>query len=87
MFCARKTVAIASSRVFVQPLAVVGRRGFAESKSEKPTLTIFDTTLRDGEQSPGATMNIKEKITLATQLSKLGVDVCEAGLAILLYNT
>ncbi|GAB5362609.1 hypothetical protein AAMO2058_000812400 [Amorphochlora amoebiformis] len=82
MFCARKTVAIASSRVFVQPLAVVGRRGFAESKSEKPTLTIFDTTLRDGEQSPGATMNIKEKITLATQLSKLGVDVCEAGFPI-----
>ncbi|MFW5734035.1 MAG: 2-isopropylmalate synthase [Oceanidesulfovibrio sp.] len=40
---------------------------------------IFDTTLRDGEQSPGATMNHKEKIRLARQLENLGVDVIEAG--------
>ena len=40
---------------------------------------IFDTTLRDGEQSPGASMNIAEKLRLATQLEKLGVDVMEAG--------
>ncbi|GAB6036651.1 2-isopropylmalate synthase [Fundidesulfovibrio butyratiphilus] len=40
---------------------------------------IFDTTLRDGEQSPGATMNQKEKIRLARQLESLGVDIIEAG--------
>ncbi len=40
---------------------------------------IFDTTLRDGEQSPGASMNTAEKLRLATQLEKLGVDVLEAG--------
>ncbi len=40
---------------------------------------IFDTTLRDGEQSPGASMNTAEKMRLAVQLEKLGVDVIEAG--------
>ncbi|MBW1782034.1 MAG: 2-isopropylmalate synthase [Deltaproteobacteria bacterium] len=40
---------------------------------------IFDTTLRDGEQSPGASMNAAEKLRLARQLEKLGVDVMEAG--------
>ncbi len=40
---------------------------------------VFDTTLRDGEQSPGASMNAAEKLRLATQLEKLGVDVIEAG--------
>ncbi len=43
---------------------------------------IFDTTLRDGEQSPGATMNIEEKIRVAKQLEKLGVDIIEAGFPI-----
>jgi 2-isopropylmalate synthase len=42
-------------------------------------IIIFDTTLRDGEQSPGASMNTAEKLRLATQLEKLGVDVLEAG--------
>src|SRR5262245_27380569 len=42
---------------------------------------IFDTTLRDGEQSPGATMNIEEKLAIARQLEHLGVDVIEAGFA------
>ncbi len=45
----------------------------------KDHVTIFDTTLRDGEQSPGASMNIAEKLRLARQLEKLGVDVMEAG--------
>lgn len=40
---------------------------------------IFDTTLRDGEQSPGATMNLQEKLRLAHQLEVLGVDIIEAG--------
>jgi 2-isopropylmalate synthase len=45
----------------------------------KERVIIFDTTLRDGEQSPGASMNTNEKIRLALQLEKLGVDVLEAG--------
>jgi len=45
----------------------------------KEKLYIFDTTLRDGEQSPGASMNTAEKVRIATQLEKLGVDVIEAG--------
>ena len=45
-------------------------------------IKIFDTTLRDGEQSPGCSMNISEKLRLAQQLDKLGVDVIEAGFAI-----
>jgi 2-isopropylmalate synthase len=44
-------------------------------------IIIFDTTLRDGEQSPGATMNLPEKINMARQLDLLGVDVIEAGFA------
>lgn len=44
-------------------------------------IKIFDTTLRDGEQSPGASMNTEEKVRLALQLEKLGVDVIEAGFA------
>jgi len=46
------------------------------------TIKIFDTTLRDGEQSPGCSMNLQEKIEVARQLEKLGVDVIEAGFAI-----
>jgi len=42
-------------------------------------IIIFDTTLRDGEQSPGATLNMDEKLTIARQLARLGVDVIEAG--------
>ncbi len=42
-------------------------------------ITIFDTTLRDGEQSPGCSMNLAEKVRLARQLEALGVDVIEAG--------
>ena len=42
---------------------------------------IFDTTLRDGEQSPGASMNVEEKLLIARQLAKLGVDIIEAGFA------
>lgn len=45
-------------------------------------IKIFDTTLRDGEQSPGCSMNLKEKLKVAKQLEVLGVDVIEAGFAI-----
>jgi 2-isopropylmalate synthase len=45
-------------------------------------IRIFDTTLRDGEQSPGCSMNLQEKVALARQLERLGVDVIEAGFPI-----
>ena len=45
-------------------------------------IAIFDTTLRDGEQSPGCSMNLKEKLLMARQLETLGVDVIEAGFPI-----
>ena len=48
----------------------------------KDLVRIFDTTLRDGEQSPGCSMNRSEKLTLARQLERLGVDVIEAGFPI-----
>ncbi|MGC2752999.1 MAG: hypothetical protein WCA40_11600, partial [Candidatus Acidiferrum sp.] len=46
------------------------------------SVRIFDTTLRDGEQSPGFSMNTEEKIRMARQLAALGVDVIEAGFPI-----
>ena len=45
-------------------------------------IKIFDTTLRDGEQTPGVNLNIQEKLEIARQLQRLGVDVIEAGFAI-----
>ncbi len=45
-------------------------------------ISVFDTTLRDGEQTPGVNLNIQEKLEIARQLAKLGVDVIEAGFAI-----
>ena len=49
--------------------------------TQNNNIIIFDTTLRDGEQSPGASMNTAEKIQIAQQLQKLNVDVIEAGFA------
>jgi 2-isopropylmalate synthase len=49
---------------------------------ERMRITVFDTTLRDGEQSPGCSMNVEEKLRLAQQLDRLGVDVIEAGFPI-----
>jgi 2-isopropylmalate synthase len=42
-------------------------------------IIIFDTTLRDGEQAPGCSMNLPEKIEVAKRLERLGVDIMEAG--------
>jgi 2-isopropylmalate synthase len=49
---------------------------------ESTRITIFDTSLRDGEQSPGCSMNVQEKVRLGRQLDRLGVDVIEAGFPI-----
>src|SRR5213083_2400413 len=45
-------------------------------------IVIFDTTLRDGEQSPGFSMNVEEKLKMARQLERLQVDIIEAGFPI-----
>ena len=54
----------------------------ADSATNKSRVIIFDTTLRDGEQSPGATMTFEEKLEVADLLDALGVDVIEAGFPI-----
>src|SRR3954453_11987615 len=46
-------------------------------------IIIFDTTLRDGEQCPGASMNLREKLEVARQLGRLRVDVIEAGFPVI----
>ena len=51
-------------------------------KTMNPKIQIFDTTLRDGEQAPGYSMNLDEKVRMALQLETLGVDVMEAGFAV-----
>ena len=52
------------------------------NSSSKDNVLIFDTTLRDGEQSPGCSMNLEEKLKIADTLQALGVDIIEAGFAI-----
>ena len=54
----------------------------APAKSEKDRVVIFDTTLRDGEQCPGATMTHEEKLEVAELLDQMGVDIIEAGFPI-----
>ena len=54
-------------------------REAAPRVEEENRVDIFDTTLRDGEQSPGISLNTQEKVEIATQLARLGVDVIEAG--------
>src|SRR5215471_20173453 len=49
---------------------------------DRVRITVFDTTLRDGEQSPGCSMTVAEKLRMAHQLDRLGVDVIEAGFPI-----
>src|SRR6266852_1338416 len=49
---------------------------------ERARIRVFDTTLRDGEQSPGCSMNVREKLQMSHQLDRLGVDVIEAGFPI-----
>ena len=52
------------------------------STQSEQYVRIFDTTLRDGEQSPGISLNAQEKLEIARQLERLGVDIIEAGFAI-----
>jgi 2-isopropylmalate synthase len=54
----------------------------AKAAATQPRVVIFDTTLRDGEQSPGATMTLSEKLEIAALLDEMGVDIIEAGFPI-----
>src|SRR5690606_41020027 len=67
------------SRTREGPLFCLPRQQGARNMAR---IEIFDTTLRDGEQSPGATMTPSEKLRLAHQLEALGVDIIEAGFPI-----
>src|SRR5436190_7981448 len=69
----------ATGRAVRGPRCFPGRAGVKETTTHR--VQISDTTLRDGEQSPGATMNVEEKLAIARQLDHLGVDVIEAGFA------
>ncbi|KAJ0976165.1 hypothetical protein J5N97_018130 [Dioscorea zingiberensis] len=68
------------SRSLLARCSLVSRPSYAPHRIDDPSyVRIFDTTLRDGEQSPGATMTSKEKLAVARQLARLGVDIIEAG--------
>ena len=47
--------------------------------SDKEKVYIFDTTMRDGEQSPGASMSVEEKIQISRVFDEMGIDIIEAG--------
>ena len=61
--------------------SIIPWRDRKDNMSER--VSIFDTTLRDGEQCPGASMNIRQKMDIARQLAKLRVDVIEAGFPVI----
>ena len=54
----------------------------AGASDKRDNVVIFDTTMRDGEQSPGASMSLEEKLELAKILEEMGVDIIEAGFPI-----
>ncbi|MEZ4673215.1 MAG: 2-isopropylmalate synthase [Caldilineaceae bacterium] len=67
------------SDVDVSTFVIPDIRAHARAIAHGDTVVVFDTTLRDGEQSPGATLNTQEKLDIAQQLARLGVDIMEAG--------
>lgn len=87
--CPRKTAVSCSKQQAPPPpplttttakSATTRRPDYVPNRISDPNyVRIFDTTLRDGEQSPGASLTSKEKLDIARQLAKLGVDIIEAG--------
>ncbi|KAM0951073.1 putative 2-isopropylmalate synthase [Dioscorea sansibarensis] len=68
------------TRSFLSRCSLVSRPPYIPNRIDDPSyVRILDTTLRDGEQSPGASMTSKEKLAIARQLARLGVDIIEAG--------
>ena len=68
-----------AEEVDVTQFAIDDVKAWAREVAHGDTVLIFDTTLRDGEQSPGATLNSQDKMDIAQQLARLGVDIMEAG--------
>jgi 2-isopropylmalate synthase len=80
---ARRSVPVAAAAGEAAPAPRRPRPQYVPGVISDPDyVRIFDTTLRDGEQSPGATLTSKEKLDIARQLAKLGVDIIEAGFPI-----
>ncbi len=73
------SAADAEPAVEIDSFKIADMRAHARRMAHGGTVLIFDTTLRDGEQSPGATLNSAEKLDIAHQLARLGVDIMEAG--------
>jgi 2-isopropylmalate synthase len=67
------------SHVDVEQFVITDIQDHARQIANGTRVVVFDTTLRDGEQSPGATLNTQEKLDIAHQLARLGVDIMEAG--------
>ena len=67
------------SEVAVESFAIDDMAAYARDIAHGDTVLVFDTTLRDGEQSPGATLDEHEKLEIARQLARLGVDIMETG--------
>jgi 2-isopropylmalate synthase len=65
--------------VDVEQFVIHDQKAYARTIAHGNKVLLFDTTLRDGEQSPGATLNTAEKLEIAQQLARLGVDIMEAG--------
>ncbi len=65
--------------VDIEQFRIQDQVAYARSVANGDVVLVFDTTLRDGEQSPGATLHIQEKMEIAHQLARLGVDIMEAG--------
>jgi len=74
-----ETTASEEPAIDVNQFVIADIREYARSVAHGNTVLVFDTTLRDGEQSPGATLNTQEKLDIAQQLARLGVDIMEAG--------
>ena len=68
-----------SSTIEVEQFRLNDVDKWAREIAQGNTVLVFDTTLRDGEQSPGATLNEQEKLEIARQLARLGIDIMEAG--------
>ena len=78
----RSAAVPAARRALAGPSSAARPFSSAAPAAGTEKLWIFDTTLRDGEQSPGATLTGDEKVEIGKQLARLGVDICEAGFPI-----
>ncbi|MBV7334000.1 2-isopropylmalate synthase [Chloroflexi bacterium TSY] len=67
------------TEIDIEQFVIDDIRAYARKVAHGNKVVVFDTTLRDGEQSPGATLTAQEKMDIAQQLARLGVDVIEAG--------